>query len=307
MTCIIETKQVSKCYGAVKALDQVNLHVHQGDIYGLIGDNGAGKSTLLKILSGLSFATKGEVLLWGCHEEGKLNRMRRRLGCIVEQPGLFPGLTAEQTLNYYCIQKGIPDRHKASRMLEMTGLTQKRDCLCKKLSLGQKQRLGLAIAMLGEPSALILDEPINGLDPSGIVEMRSLLQKLNEQKNITIIISSHILRELQQIATCYGFLSKGRLMEEISAKALKEKCAGCIEIKVSDIQRFSVLFEQSFPKEHFSVLPDNTLRIHAPASDAALYSRLAAQNGLDILAMNTRSSSLEDYYIKLKGEATEQC
>lgn len=300
MTCVIEAKQVTKRYGAMLALDHVDIHVHQGDIYGLIGDNGAGKSTLLKILAGQSFATKGEVQLFGKHDEKELIRLRRRFGCIVEQPGLFPNLTAEQTLNYYRIQKGVPDPRKTLQMLELTGIMEKRRCKCKKLSLGQKQRLGLAIAMIGEPSVLILDEPINGLDPSGIVEMRNLLQQLNEEKNITILISSHILQELAQIATRYGFLSRGRLIEEISAKELKEKCAGCIEITVSDIGRFAAMFEQSFPGEDFTVLPGNTLRIHTPSMETAAYSRLAAQSQVDILAMNTHLSTLEDYYMTLK-------
>ena len=304
MTCVIETKKLTKRYGPAIALDKVDLHVQKGDIYGLIGDNGAGKSTLLKIIAGQSFSSEGELWILGKDSAAGLKAMRRRLGCMVEQPGFFPNMTVEQVLTYYCIQKGITDFKKTDIMLELTGITHKRRCQCRKLSLGQKQRLGLALAMLGEPQILILDEPINGLDPSGIVELRSLLQRLNEEKNITILISSHILQELQQIATRYGFLSKGRLIEEISAKKLWEKCQSFIEITVSDINRFAALFEKGFPGEDFLVLPNQRLRILHPKENAAVYSRLAAKSQVDILEMSTHLTSLEDYYINLKRGAS---
>lgn len=209
---IIQLNQATKEYGSVVALNRVNMSVKKGSIYGLIGDNGAGKSTLLKTLAGHIFLTHGEVKLWGKCEEKDLENLRKRTGCMIEQPGLFPQMTVEQVLKYYCIQKGIPDKKKIDEILTLTNITEKRKSKCKTLSLGQKQRLGLAIAMLGEPQLLILDEPINGLDPSGIIEFRTLLHRLNEEKGITILLSSHILSELEQIATIYGFISKGVLI-----------------------------------------------------------------------------------------------
>lgn len=297
---VIETKQVTKTYGPLLALDHVNIHVKRGSIYGLVGDNGAGKSTLLKLLAGHSFTTGGEIYLFGKWGKKELENSRKKIGCMIEQPGFFPNMTVEHTLKYYCIQKGIPDTKKITEMLKLTGIEEKRKSKCKTLSLGQKQRLGLAIAMIGEPQLLILDEPINGLDPSGIIEFRNLLQRLNEEKNITILLSSHILTELQQIATVYGFLSKGILLEEITAHALHEKCSDCIEITVSDVEKYSVLLEREFSKENYKVLPGNTIRIYKPQAKAESYSKLASENGVYITGMQTIQSSLEDYYMELK-------
>ena len=297
---VIETKQVTKSYGSLLALDHVDIHVRRGEIYGLIGDNGAGKSTLLKLLAGHSYATKGEVRLFGKYEEKELENSRKKIGFMIEQPGFFPNMTVERTLNYYCIQKGTPNRKKVDEMLKLTGLSEKRRSRCKTLSLGQKQRLGLAIAMLGEPQVLVLDEPINGLDPSGILEFRHLFQRLNEEKNITILLSSHILTELQQIATIYGFLNKGILIEEISSRNLQEKCSDCIEITLSDVEKYAVLMENHFPKETYKILPENNVRIYKPQFEAEAYSKLASENDIYITGMKTIQTSLEDYYMELK-------
>lgn len=306
MEHVIETNQVTKKYGSVPALDHVSIHVKEGSIYGLIGDNGAGKSTLLKLLAGQIYATEGNFQILGNSTESALQKMRKRMGCIIEQPGFHPYMTAQQMLEYYRIQKGIPDKAKVSQMLELTGIAEKKNCKCKNLSLGQKQRLGLAAALLGEPQLLILDEPINGLDPSGIIEFRSLVHRLNEEKNITILISSHILSELQQIATTYGFLNKGKLLEEISAGKLHEKCSNCIEITVNEIEKFTVLLEKNFSDESYKVLPDGSLRIYRPQREPEAYSRLASENQLYITGMKRIQSSLEDYYMELKERGGRQ-
>lgn len=303
---VIETKQITKSYGSLLALDHVNIHVRRGDIYGLVGDNGAGKSTLLKLLAGHSYATAGEVQLFGKYGEKELENSRKKIGWMIEQPGFFPNMTVEQTLKYYCIQKGIPDEKKIAEMLKLTGIAEKRRSKCKNLSLGQKQRLGLAIALMGEPQLLVLDEPINGLDPSGIIEFRNLLYRLNEERNITILLSSHILAELQQIATVYGFLSKGVLIEEISANSLREKCSDCIEITLSDVEKYSVLLEKNYPEETYKVLPGNNIRIHRPQAQAEVYSKLASENSIYITGMRTIQSSLEDYYMELKKRGIEK-
>lgn len=279
----------------------------RGSIYGLVGDNGAGKSTLLKLLAGHSYATEGEIQLFGKHEETDLESTRKKIGFMIEHTGFFPDLTVEQTLKYYCIQKGIPDRKKIGEMIKLTGIEEKRNSKCSNLSMGQKQRLGLAIAMIGEPQLLVLDEPINGLDPSGIIELRNLLHHLNDEKNITILLSSHILSELEQIATAYGFLSKGNLIEEISAHELHEKCSDCLEIKVSDVEKYSVLLERNFPKETYKVLPENILRIYKPQAQAETYSKLASDNEIYITGMRTIQSSLEDYYMELKKRGAVKC
>ncbi len=297
---VIKTNQLTKSYGAFLALDHVDIHVPKGCIYGLVGDNGAGKSTLLKLLSGQSHATFGEMTLLGKFDKKSLDNARGHIGCMIEHPGFFPNMTVEQTLAYYRIQKGVPDPNKSEETLHLAGITEKRKNKCRTLSLGQKQKLGLAIALLGEPQVLILDEPINGLDPSSIVEFRSLLHRLNEEKNITVLLSSHILSELQQIAHMYGFLSKGRLIEEISAAALREKCSDCIEITVSDAESYAAALEQTFPAEKFKVLPENTIRVYTPREEAEAYGRLASERQVYITGMRAVRSSLENYYMELK-------
>lgn len=304
---VIETKQVTKEYGSLLALDHINIHVRKGCIYGLVGDNGAGKSTLLKLLAGHSFLTGGEIKLFGKYGQKALENTRKKIGCMIEQPGFFPNMTVEQTLKYYSIQKGLPDTKKVAELLTLTGIAEKRTSKCKNLSLGQKQRLGLAIALMGEPQLLILDEPINGLDPSGIIEFRMLLHRLNQEQNITILLSSHILSELQQLATMYGFLSKGVLIEEITASALQEKCSNCIEITVSDVDRFSVLLEKENPQECYKVLSENNICIYKPQKPAEVYSKLASDNGIYLTGMQTIQSSLEDYYMELKKRGVSTC
>lgn len=303
----IEAKQVTKFYGALPALKKVNLRVRKGSIYGLIGDNGAGKSTFLKLLAGHIYAASGEIRIFGQSDGQELRRCRRRMGIMIEQPGFFPNMTVEKTLEYYRIQKGIPGREKTEEMLALTGLLEKRRSLCKKLSLGQKQRLGLAIALLGEPELLVLDEPTNGLDPSGIVELRSLLHRLNEEKNITILLSSHILTELQQTASCFGFLSRGHLLEELSAEQLYEKCADYLDISVSDTERYAALLAQNFSEESWHVMPDGTVRITALRREPEAYSRLASDNGIYLRALERHHASLEDYYMNLKNGGNQAC
>ena len=297
---VIETKQVSKNYGSFQALQEVTIHVKRGSIYGLIGDNGAGKTSLLKLLAGHSFPSQGDLQILGQHSEQALNDRRRKIGCLIEEASFFPNMTVEQNLHYYRLQKGIPDKKKVDELLELTKIAAKRKSKGKDLSLGQKQRLGLAIALMGEPQILILDEPINGLDPSGIVEFRNLLQKLNQEKNITILISSHILSELQQIASDYGFLSQGRLLQEISSQDLQEKCSNRLELTVTDLESYLVLLEQHFPRENYHVLADERLLIYEPKEAIETYSKLAVQHDIYVTSMRTVQSSLEDYYLQLK-------
>ena len=304
---VIETTQITKTYGKVLALDHVDICVKRGDIYGLIGDNGAGKSTLLKLLAGHSAASTGEIRLFGEQGEKELQRARRRSGVMIEQPGFFGNLTVENNMEYYRIQKGVPGKEKVEEMLRMTGIWEKRKCRCKTLSMGMKQRLGLAMAMLGEPELLILDEPINGLDPSGIVEFRQLLKRLNEEKKITILLSSHILTELQQLATVYGFLSKGRLLEHITAESLHERCTDSVEITVSDVQQYAVFLEEQLSGEGYKVLPDGKIRIVNPKQDIEVYSRLAAEHGIFIRELTRKQASLEAYYMNLKKGGNQGC
>lgn len=300
-TYVIETKSATKSYGSLLALDRVSIHVAQGSIYGLIGDNGAGKSTLLKLLAGHISTDSGEILLFGKSGEKDLRRCRRQTGTIIEQPGFFPGMTAEQMLEYYRIQKGVPGREKVEETLKLTGIWEKRKCKCKNLSLGQKQRLGLAIALISQPQLLILDEPINGLDPSGIIELRSLFHRLNQEKNITILLSSHILTELQQTADTFGFLHKGQILEELPAEKLLEKCKTYLTILVNDPQSYMALLDQQTAKDSCRALPDQSIEITNPKREPEFYSQLAAEHGILIRGLEQRHASLEEYFINLKG------
>ena len=298
--CVIQTRAVSKTYGKLRALDGVSVNVRRGEIYGLIGDNGAGKSTLLKAIVGHIWPNEGEVSILGSQDEHQLNSARRQLGAMIEKVGFFPNLSVEKNMEYCRMLKGIPDKSKVGEVLELVGLTQKAKAKCKNLSMGMKQRLGLAIALIGQPQILILDEPINGLDPSGIHELGELLKTLNTQKNITILLSSHILSELQQTATTFGFLSGGRLIEEISIEKLTEKCADYIEIALSDIEAFCAILDSECPDENYMVTPDKKVRLYNPKRPPYEYSRLAAQNGILVAGLEHHSRSLEDYYMNIK-------
>lgn len=304
---VIEARSVTKKYKDVTALRDVDITVKRGDIYGLIGDNGAGKTTFLKLLTGQIYTSGGELKLFGAYSEKELEQNRKRTGAIVESPGFYPKLTVEKNLEYYRIQKGIPGKNQTEEALKAVGLWDKRKKKCAALSMGMKQRLGLAIALLGEPELLILDEPINGLDPSGIIEMRNLLLRLNQEKNITIIISSHILSELEQIATVYGFLSQGWLLRELTAEQLHEHCAGYLEIKVSDPERYAALLEKEMDGVQYKVMPDLQIRIQNPQLPVEAYSGLASGYGVSIMRLEQKQKSLEEYYMELKERGRLSC
>ncbi len=304
---VIEARSVTKKYKDVTALRDVDITVKRGDIYGLIGDNGAGKTTFLKLLTGQIYTSGGELKLFGAYSEKELEQNRKRTGAIVESPGFYPKLTVEKNLEYYRIQKGIPGKNRTEEALKAVGLWDKRKKKCAALSMGMKQRLGLAIALLGEPELLILDEPINGLDPSGIIEMRNLLLRLNQEKNITIIISSHILSELEQIATVYGFLSQGWLLRELTAEQLHEHCASYLEIKVSDPERYAALLEKEMDGVQYKVMPDLQIRIQNPQLPVEAYSGLASGYGVSIMRLEQKQKSLEEYYMELKERGRLSC
>lgn len=297
---VIEARDITKQYKNLTALDHVDITVRRGEIYGLIGDNGAGKSTFLKIAAGQIFPTGGYLRLFGNEDEKAVQKSRSRMGAIVENAGFFPKMSVEKNLEYYRIQRGIPGKETVESVLRTVNLLEKRRVKCEKLSMGMKQRFGLALALLGEPELLLLDEPINGLDPSGIIEMRELLLKLNQEKRITILLSSHILSELEQIATMYGFLSRGGVLEEISAQALREKCAGCIDLRLTEPEKYAAVLEKELPGTAYQVLQDQTIRITNPGQESARYGRLAYEHGIGVQGLDERHMSLEDYYVNIK-------
>lgn len=304
---VARSKELTKYYQDTCALNRVDIAVKRGEIYGLVGDNGAGKSTLLKMFAGQIYPSSGELELFGQHMPREMEQARARMGVLIENPGFYPQLTIEQNMEYYRIQKGVPGRSSVEEALEMTGIQNIRKKRCKELSLGMKQRLGLAIALLGVPEFLLLDEPINGLDPSGIIEMRNLILRLNQEKNITILISSHILAELEHIATVYGFLKNGYLLEEISVEQLHKKCSDYVEILVSEPERYAVLLEQQLHHEEYQILPDKKIRILNPDKETDAYSQLASNSGLRVLELTRCRQSLEEYYMNLKNGGAKIC
>lgn len=209
-------------------------------------------------------------------------------------------MSVEKNLEYYRIQRGIPGKEKIESTLRTVNLWENRKMKCEKLSMGMKQRFGLALALLGEPELLLLDEPINGLDPSGIIEMRTLLQRLNQEKRVTIILSSHILSELEQVATVYGFLSHGRMLEEISARVLHEKCTNYIDIRLSEPDKYAAVLEQEFPGTVYQIRLDMVVRVVNPELEAARYGSIAYEHGISVQSLNEHHMSLEDYYINIK-------
>jgi ABC-type multidrug transport system, ATPase component len=298
---VLRTNGLSKIYGSLHAVDHVNIEIQRGDIFGLVGKNGAGKTTLLRIISGLTFKNSGEFELFSEASEQGLNRARLRTGCMIETPGFFSFLSARKNLEYYRIQRGIPEKDCIDKVLSIVGLEDTGNKKFKDFSLGMKQRLGLALSLMGSPDFLILDEPINGLDPTGIVEFRELLKKLNREMNITILISSHILGELSQIATVYGFIDNGKLIEQISSKDLLEKCRHCLSVRVSDTSKAAVILEKSLDCTDYEVLNGSEIRIYKYVDTPEVISQAFVSNGIMVSSLSQAGASLENYFIKLIG------
>ena len=301
MVEIIRTHNLSKKYKNEVALSDINITVRQGDIYGLVGNNGAGKTTLLRIITGQSEASEGEVKLFSKTSKTDLNKVRRRTGSIIEAPSFYSKLTVGQNMEYYRIQRGIPGKKIIDKVLQEVNLLDAKNKKFNDLSLGMKQRLGLALAMMTEPELLLLDEPINGLDPSGIIEIRNLLLKLNKEKNITILISSHILSELSNVATWYGFLSKGKLVEELSAKELEERCKAYLELRVTNAKKLAALIEDKLGYTNYKVLPGERIQIFEGIDNPEKFSELAINNKIGLLALEEKTLNLENYYMSLIG------
>ncbi|WP_270507012.1 ABC transporter ATP-binding protein [Paraclostridium sordellii] len=298
---VLKTKSLSKEYKKIVALENINISIKKGDIYGLIGENGAGKTTLTRLITGLIYQTNGEIELFEEIEASKLSKQRRRIGCIIESPVLYEDMTAKQNLEIIRVQRGIPGKGCIDEVLNLVNLPDTKSKKVKDFSLGMKQRLALAIALLGDPEFLILDEPINGLDPIGIIEFRELIKKLNREKKITILISSHILSELHQLATYYGIIHKGKLIEEISLEELNERCKKHINLEVDDSSKASIILENNLKIKNFSVLPNNVIKIYDYLDRVKLISNELVSNGVGIERINTQGDGLEEYFTRLIG------
>lgn len=301
---ILKTIQLSKKYKHDYAVRDVNITIKKGDIYGLIGRNGAGKSTILRLITGLAFPSSGKIELFGDANPG-LNEAQKRMGAMIEGPAYFPNMTAAENLEVHRLQKGIPGKDCIGKTLELVGLRNTGKKKVKHFSLGMKQRLGIGIAMLSDPEFLILDEPTNGLDPMGMIEIRELIQKLNREKGLTVLISSHILSELHQLATKFGIIHKGRLLEELTAKELDEKCRKHIRIKVDDSTKGATVIERDLGLTDFEVMPDGTIKLYSETHIRTI-SRTLTDNGLIMEHLSQNGDSLENYFTKLVGGAENE-
>lgn len=296
---ICKTTNLCKDFKNFQALQNVNLSINHGEIYGLIGENGAGKSTLMRILTGLAFKSSGTITLFGKTEN--LQNERAKIGCTIEIPALYKDMTAKQNLEIQRVQRGIPDKKCIQKTLELVGLNNVKKKKVNNFSLGMKQRLALAVALLSEPEFLILDEPVNGLDPTGIIELRELLKKLARENHVTILISSHILSELNQLATCYGFLHHGKLLKQITAKELNEECKRHIKLKTDDTKRTVTVLEEQLKIKNFSIYPDNFIRVYEKLEETHIISKTISSNGIIIEEISVQGEELEAYYENLIG------
>ena len=298
---VLTTRALTKRYGSHTAVDRAELTVNRGDIYGLVGRNGAGKTTLIRMVTGQTLPTGGEVALFGAGGGRELLAARSRTGVMVETPSFYPYLTARQNLEYYRLQRGIPGKNAVDQALEEVDLADTGKKTFKNFSLGMKQRLGLALALMARPDLLLLDEPINGLDPEGIVEFRNLLLRLNQERQTTILISSHILSELSNLATCYGFLDNGVMLEQISAKALEEKCRACIEARVDDPSQAALVLERALGVHDYEVLPGGVLRVYDCLDAPQRVTQALVEGGVSLQGIESRGADLEDYFLSMIG------
>lgn len=299
MEYLLSTHGLTKQYGGHKAVNSVNIHIRQGDIYGLIGRNGAGKTTILKMISGLAAPTDGTILLFG--KSGKdAFRYMSRIGTLIESPGVYPNMSAAENLRLKCLAMGVRQKGIIEELLGIVGLGNAGRKKVKNFSLGMKQRLGIALALVGNPDLVILDEPINGLDPQGIAEVRETLSRLNKEKNITFIISSHILEELSKIATNYGIIHDGILLQEMTREELLAKCSERIELKTDDTRMACTVLEQMNITQ-YKVVDASTIQIFERLNDGGDITMALAKNGVKTMGITVKNEALEDYYLNLTG------
>lgn len=297
METVLTTKGLTKVFAHKFAVNNVSMNVHPGDIYGFIGKNGAGKTTLMRMAAGLAAPTSGEILLF---DSTDLQQQRRRIGTVIENPAIYPALTAVQNME---VQRRLlgADESSVQQTLQIVGLADAGKKKAKNFSLGMKQRLGIGLALLGNPDFLILDEPINGLDPEGIKEIRDLILKLNKENGITVLISSHILGELSKVATCYGIISNGVLIDEFSAQELETRCKSNLTIKVDDVQKASNVLETVLQTKNYQILPDNTIALFDFLEESGKVNAELSKNGVVVESISVTGQDLEAYFLTLIG------
>ena len=299
MEYAVTTSALGKQYGDFQELKGLSMHIPKGAIYGIVGKNGAGKTTLIRLLAGLQRPSSGEYMLYGVpHTSKEIGKVRRRMGAVVEAPSVYQDMTAADNLKQQYRILGLPSFEGITELLALVGLSDTGKKKVKNFSLGMRQRLGIAIALAGDPDFLVLDEPANGLDPQGIVEIRELILKLNRERQITVLLSSHILDELSRLATHYGFIDKGRMVKEISAEELEAACRKCTRVEVTDTKALSRVLETMGME--YEIRSEREADIFAKVNVTKLVFALRAE-GCDLLDITKREESLESYYINLVG------
>lgn len=299
MSELLQTRALTKQYGRHRAVDQVSMHIKKGAIYGFIGRNGAGKTTTLQMISGLASPTAGEIELFGCRGR-ELSRIRSRVGCLIEGPGLYGSMSARDNLKMKSMLLGVYKRGYEEELLDIVGLGGVGKKPVKRYSLGMKQRLGIALALVGEPDLLVLDEPINGLDPQGIAEVRDTVLKLNRERNMTILISSHILEELSKIATDYGIIHNGTLLQELTNEELMEKCSERLEVTLDDPERAVPVMDRLGIKR-YQVADREHIYIFERLEESAALNMAFAKAGIPVRGISVTNEELETYFLKLTG------
>ena len=298
---VIETKQLTKVYGDQTAVNAVNLHVKRGQIYGLLGRNGAGKTTIMKMILGLTPITSGEADIFGKNIKGQEKRVYPRIGAIIETPGFYPNLTGTENLEIFARLRGTAASNAVKNALEVVGLPYKDKKLFGKYSLGMKQRLGIANAILHDPELLILDEPTNGLDPIGIAEVRDFIKDLSVERGKTILISSHILSEIQLLADDIGIIDHGVLLEESSMSELEKKNSKYILLQVSDVSKAALILKRQFQLKNYSVQDDHTLRLYDTSLDMGVVNKELVMQDITVISSGLCNDTLEDYFKRITG------
>ena len=304
MDYVLKTNNLCKHYRHFKALNGLTMNVPKGAIYGFVGKNGAGKTTLIRLICGLQHPTSGDFELYSIKNTDKtISKSRRRMGAVVETPSIYLDMTAEDNLKQQCRFLGTPSFDGVQDILKLVGLKNTGKKKAKNFSLGMKQRLGIAVALCGNPDFLVLDEPINGLDPQGIIEIRELILKINREQQITVLISSHILDELSRLATHYGFIDSGKIVKEMSAQELEAACRKCVRMKVTDTKALARVLNSM--KIEYQILDSTTADVYAKPNFTQLAMALSKEN-CEVVSMEEHDENLESFYVNLVGGANHE-
>ena len=296
---VIETNGLSKAFGSKMAVNQFDMHVGQGDIYGFVGRNGAGKSTVMRMLAGLAAPTDGEVREFGM--QPREASASRRVGALIESPGLYGSMSATDNLMMKALALGLADpKDKVRDLLDLTGLGSVGSKATKNFSMGMKQRLGLALALLGSPDLLLLDEPLNGLDPEGAREIRRLIMRLNDERGITVVVSSHVLEQLGKMATRYGVIREGRMVREMSAAEVDQECSDFLQLEAANPTLALAVLQERFAGLRFQSMPDGAIRVFGGA-DAGAVGAVLNEQGIAVRGLYAHRRDLEEFFVEMMG------